>query len=106
VAKETRRQRRDARRAAEEDGAARGRARSAPRPSAEPVAEPAAPRQGGGGVFGFIRESWAELQKVEWPGRSQVVQGTVVVLIACAIVGVYLYAADQVLRRLVENVLL
>jgi preprotein translocase subunit SecE len=32
-----------------------------------------------------------------------VIQGTVVVLIACAIVGAYLYGADQVLRRLVQN---
>jgi len=109
VAKETRRQRRDARRAGDADGSAqqaRGRARAVQRPSSEPVAEPTPRREGGGGPVGFVRESWAELQKVEWPGRSQVVQGTVVVLIACAIVGVYLYAADQVFRRLVENVLL
>ena len=46
----------------------------------------------------FIRESWGELKKVEWPSRSQVIQGTIVVIIACAIVGTYLYAADQVLQ--------
>jgi preprotein translocase SecE subunit len=56
--------------------------------------------------FGFIRESWAELKKVEWPGQSQVIQGTVVVLIACAIVGVYLYANDLVWKRVVQNVFL
>jgi preprotein translocase subunit SecE len=44
-----------------------------------------------GGPFGFIAESVAELKKVEWPGQSQVIQGTVVVLGACVIVGVYLY---------------
>jgi preprotein translocase SecE subunit len=54
----------------------------------------------------FIRESWAELKKVEWPTRTQVVQGTVVVLIACTIVGVYLFATDQVVKRFVQNVLL
>ena len=54
----------------------------------------------------FVRESWGELQKVEWPGRNQVMQGTVVVLIACAIVGVYLWGADQLFRPLVENVFL
>ena len=35
-------------------------------------------------------ESWAELKKVEWPGQNQVIQGTVVVLVACLIVGIYL----------------
>ena len=54
----------------------------------------------------FVRESVAELRKVEWPGQTQVVQGTVVVLIACVIIGAYLYLADQVFRRFVENVLL
>jgi preprotein translocase subunit SecE len=54
----------------------------------------------------FVREAWAELKKVEWPGRNQVVQGTVVVIIACAIVGAYLYVADLGFRNLVENVIL
>jgi preprotein translocase subunit SecE len=54
----------------------------------------------------FVRESWAELKKVEWPGRNQVMQGTVVVLIACAIVGAYLWVADLGFKNLVENVLL
>ncbi len=54
----------------------------------------------------FIRESWGELKKVEWPGRSQVIQGTIVVIIACAIVGTYLYAADQFFKPFVRNVLL
>ncbi len=54
----------------------------------------------------FVREAWGELKKVEWPNRSQVVQGTVVVLIACAIVGAYLWAADQAFSNFVERFLL
>ena len=53
----------------------------------------------------FIRESWAELKKVEWPGRNQVTQATVVVIIACAIVGAFLYVCDLVFRNLVEQIL-
>ena len=55
---------------------------------------------------GFVRESWAELNKVEWPGRNQVLTGSVVVVIACAIVGAYLWVADLALQELVERVLL
>ena len=55
---------------------------------------------------GFLRESWAELNKVDWPNRAQVIQGTVVVIIAVAIVGAYLWGADQVLRPFVRDVLL
>jgi preprotein translocase SecE subunit len=54
----------------------------------------------------FIAESWAELKKVEWPKQSQVVQGTTVVIIACVVVGLFLYANDQVWRNVVTKVLL
>jgi preprotein translocase SecE subunit len=117
VARETRRQRRDARRAAGEQGGGGG----IPRPPRLRTAEAGAPGDGGGFEaapapvlgqragkrrFTFVRESIGELKKVEWPSRAQVVQGTVVVLIACAIVGVFLYGADQALRPFVQHVLL
>ncbi|HVC86799.1 MAG TPA: preprotein translocase subunit SecE [Gaiellaceae bacterium] len=54
----------------------------------------------------FIAESWAELKKVEWPGQNQVIQGTVVVLVACFVVGVYLYLNDQVWKQVVSKVFL
>jgi preprotein translocase subunit SecE len=54
----------------------------------------------------FIAESWAELKKVEWPGQNQVIQGTVVVLIACLVVGTFLYINDQVWKYVVSKVLL
>jgi preprotein translocase SecE subunit len=107
MARETRRQRRDARRAAGGDAPAPQRSRSrvhgTPVAADGPVeahAEPRVRRK----RFTFIRESYAELRKVEWPNRAQVLQGTVVVIIACAIVGAYLWGVDQVLRRLVQDV--
>ena len=113
MARQTRSQRR-ARREAQArsggDGAAleRGRARQPQvRPSAQPApATAGARRVPGGGFVQFVRESWAELQKVEWPGQQQLIQGVVVVLIACAVVGTYLWFADLVFKRLVQNVFL
>ncbi len=77
-------------------------ARAAARP--EPAREPRAAR--GGVVRGFVAESWAELKKVEWPTQNQLIQGVVVVLIACVIVGIFLYGADLVFKRLVQDVLI
>ena len=54
----------------------------------------------------FIRESWGELQKVEWPSQRGVVSGTAVVLIACIIVGVFLWLNDQLWRYVVQHILL
>jgi preprotein translocase SecE subunit len=115
VARQTRAQRK-ARREQQGDSAAieqRGRSRSnvparAPADGGNTMAtvEAAPSRDRRGGPIGFIGECWAELQKVEWPGQRQVTQGTVVVLIACAVVGAYLWGVDLVLKRFVENVLL
>ncbi len=117
MARETRRQRRDARRAEGEQGgsiARPPRLRTAEAASAPDVgsqlevtsAPVLAQRVGGRRWFAFIRESWAELRKVEWPSRAQVIQGTIVVMIACAIVGIFLYGADQAIRPLVKRVFL
>jgi preprotein translocase subunit SecE len=76
-------------------------ARDSARP--EPAREPRAAR--GGGARGFVAESWAELKKVEWPTQNQLIQGVVVVLIACVIVGIFLYAADLVFKRFVEVII-
>ncbi len=74
--------------------------------SAEPRAERSdEPRSGVPGVR-FVQESIAELKKVEWPGQQAVVSGTAVVLVACLIVGAYLWANDQVWKYVVQHVLL
>jgi preprotein translocase subunit SecE len=54
----------------------------------------------------FVAESMAELKKVEWPKQNQLIQGVVVVLIACIVVGLYLWGADQVFKPLVQKVFL
>jgi preprotein translocase subunit SecE len=54
----------------------------------------------------FVAESWAELKKVEWPGQSQVTQGTIVVLVACIVVGAYLYLNDTIWKHVVAKVFL
>jgi preprotein translocase subunit SecE len=67
---------------------------------------PAPTEQGDRRRGNFVSNSWAELKKVEWPGQSQVIQGTVVVLVACIVVGLYLYANDQVWKVVVQKVFL
>jgi preprotein translocase subunit SecE len=112
VARQTRAQRRARRARAQraETGDAAAIARPQPAAARQPVraVQPEVSRPAERHFPGtrFISESWAELKKVEWPTQSQIIQATVVVLIACTIVGVYLWGADLVLRRLVEQVFL
>ena len=111
MARQTRQQRRE-RRAQQQPALAGG---PPSRPSVRPVAhggddEPRRRRDESSsrGIPGvrFVQESVAELKKVEWPNQQQLVSGTAVVLIACLITGVYLYANDQVWQYVVSHVLL
>jgi preprotein translocase SecE subunit len=53
----------------------------------------------------FLRASWAELQRVQWPDRPHVTQATTVVLGFLVVAGVYLGAADWVAQKIVNLVL-
>lgn len=64
-----------------------------------------APIRGGNRAVGFIRASWAELQRVQWPDRRQVTQATAVVIGFVAIAGAYLGIADYVAKEIVEFIL-
>jgi preprotein translocase subunit SecE len=64
-----------------------------------------APLRGGNRAVGFLRASWAELQRVQWPDRRQVTQATAVVLGFVAIAGAYLGIADYVAKEIVEFIL-
>ncbi len=64
-----------------------------------------APLRGGNRAAAFIRASWAELQRVQWPDRRGVTQATAVVLGFVVIAGAYLGLADFVAKELVEFVL-
>jgi preprotein translocase SecE subunit len=88
----------------------------APPPTAKGDSEPRRPRGGAGvgearrfpgsGLFQFLQESVGELKKVEWPSQKAVISGTAVVLIACVIVGTYLWLNDQLWQYVVQHLLL
>ena len=107
MARQTRAQRRARREAQEQSGGFAQRARqrqAAVRPSQQPAkSQTGTQRRERRGTF--FAESWAELKKVEWPGQSQVIQATVVVLIACIVVGIYLYANDQLWKPVVKKLI-
>jgi preprotein translocase subunit SecE len=64
-----------------------------------------APIRKGNRAIGFLRASWAELQRVQWPDRRHVFQATAVVLGFVAIAGAYLGLADYVAKEIVEFIL-
>jgi preprotein translocase subunit SecE len=71
--------------------------------------EPARPPEPRGSIFvraaAFLRASWAELQRVQWPDRPEVFQATAVVMGFVAVMGVYLGVADWVAQKIINFVL-
>jgi preprotein translocase SecE subunit len=66
---------------------------------------PAGPKPGGNRIINFLRASWAELQRVQWPDRRQVAQATAVVLGFVAVAGAYLGLADAAAQKIVDYIL-
>jgi len=64
-----------------------------------------APIRKGNRAIGFLRASWAELQRVQWPDRRHVFQATAVVLGFVAVAGAYLGLADYMAKEIVEFVI-
>lgn len=56
-------------------------------------------------AIAFLRASWAELQRVQWPDRRHVTQATTVVIGFLVVAGLYLGAADWVAQKIVNFIL-
>lgn len=53
------------------------------------------------GVFQFLREVRAELKRVHWPSRSEVVSYSLVVLVAVTLLTLFVFLLDQAFGQLV-----
>ena len=88
------------------DDATLEREAAAAAPRREVAASPGAPtRKGAGRFVGFVRASWAELQRVQWPDRRQVAQATGVVIGFVIVAGLYLGLADWVAKQVVNVII-
>ena len=86
-----------------DDGELAAAAAAAPVPAG--ARRPAREREGGNRFINFLRASWAELQRVQWPDRRQVGQATAVVLGFVIVAGAYLGIADALAQRIVNFIL-
>ncbi|WCB96146.1 Protein translocase subunit SecE [Baekduia alba] len=60
---------------------------------------------GGPRFLQFLKASWAELQRVQWPDRRQVAQATSVVVGFVIVAGAYLGVADWVAQKVVNFII-
>ena len=55
-------------------------------------------------VVGFLIETQAELQKVSWPTRQELVGSTIVVIICAVVLGVYIFGVDRFVTTVMKLV--
>lgn len=56
-------------------------------------------------IFSFIRESYGELKKVNWPSKEDVVAQTVVVVVSLVIVSVLLTIIDFLSLEFISKII-
>lgn len=61
-------------------------------------------KRGFGSMFSFFADSWAELKKVRWPNRKEMVSYTIVVLTTVIFVTIYFAILDRIISELVRLV--
>jgi preprotein translocase subunit SecE len=81
----------------DDGGAAVATRRRAPARAAEP--------REGNRLVTFLRGSWRELQRVQWPDRRQVGQATAVVIGFVIVAGAFLGLADYVASKIVDFII-
>jgi preprotein translocase subunit SecE len=61
-------------------------------------------KRGFGGSFSFFTDCWAELKKVKWPSRKELISYTLVVLTTVIFVTIYFYVLDLGISELLRLV--
>jgi preprotein translocase SecE subunit len=52
----------------------------------------------------FFIETQAELQKVSWPARSELIGSTIVVIVCLVVMGVYIFFVDWVVSTFMKAI--
>lgn len=53
----------------------------------------------------FLRSVWAELKKVHWPSKKQLINFTIVVLVTILVTGLFLWIIDSLLTLGMEGLM-
>ena len=70
---------------------------------------PKAEKKAGPGFFGRIgkwfKELRSELKKVQWPTRKQTVNNTIIVILCCIVVGIFIWLFDLLAGSVISALL-
>lgn len=70
-----------------------------------PSKTPAAKGQTGDNIKKFFKGAWAELKKVHWPSRQELINYTLVVLVTVIIISAIIFAVDSLLSKVLDIII-
>ncbi len=50
-------------------------------------------------IVSFVREVGSEMKKVSWPKKEQLQESTIVTIVTCAVITVFVYVVDIIFTR-------
>lgn len=53
-------------------------------------------------VVGYIQEVQKEMQKVSWPSRQELVNNTILTLLASLLIALIIFGQDQIISRVLQ----
>lgn len=56
-------------------------------------------------IIGFFTDTVKEMKKVTWPSKNELRESTVIVMVVCAAIAVFVYAVDLVVSNAVRAIL-
>ncbi len=56
-------------------------------------------------IIGFFTDVVKEMKKVTWPKKDELRDSTVIVLVVCLIIGVFVYLVDMVVSGVLHKIL-
>ncbi len=56
-------------------------------------------------IIGFFTDVAKEMRKVTWPKKEELQDSTVIVLVVCLLIGVFVYAVDMIVSGVLRQIL-
>jgi len=53
-------------------------------------------------IWDYFRNVAAEMEKVNWPGRDELISSTLITIVATMIISGFIFLSDQVIQRILE----
>ena len=53
----------------------------------------------------FVRQVKQEASKITWPSRAETMQGTIAVLVICAVLAIFLFTVDSVFAGIIHKII-